>query len=262
MESSVSELRLRTERPPVGAFWRLLTSEAKLVWRVPASLVFGLAIPLAMLAIFAAIPSFRHPNAALGGLTYLDVYLPILIVFVIGALGLIGVSPLLAGYREQGVLRRLSTTPVSPSWLLGAQLVINLGIAVVAVAFLFGASVAFLGFSLPAQLGGFALSLALTAAALFAIGLWVAAIARSAQVAGVLSSLLFYAMMFFAGLWLPQERMPAVLHAIADYTPLGAAVQAVQATMQGDFPTARALLVLLAYGIVFALAAIRCFRWE
>ena len=94
------------------------------------------------------------------------------------------------------------------------------------------------------------------------MGLWVAAIARSAQFAGVISQLLFFSMMFFAGLWLPQQRMPAALHTLADYTPLGAAVQAVQATMQGDFPAARALLVLVAYGVVFAVAAVRCFRWS
>ncbi len=183
-------------------------------------------------------------------------------VFVIGALGLIGVSPPLAGYREQGVLRRLSTTPVPPAWLLGAQLLINLVIAAVVVALIMGASMSFLGFALPAQLPGFVLSLSLTAVALFAMGLWVAAIARSAQFAGVISQLLFFSMMFFAGLWLPQQRMPAALHTLADYTPLGAAVQAVQATMQGDFPAARALLVLVAYGVVFAVAAVRCFRWE
>jgi ABC-2 type transport system permease protein len=171
-------------------------------------------------------------------------------------------APPLAGYREQGVLRRLSTTPAPPSWVLGAQLLINLAVAIVGLVLLLGISVAALNVHVPSQLPGFILSLALTALALFAIGLWVAAIARSAQIAGVIGSLLFYAMMFFAGLWLPQERMPAVLHDISNFTPLGAAVQAVQSSMQGSFPGARPLLVLVAFAAVFGYAAIRYFRWE
>ena len=32
--------------------------------------------------------------------------------------------------------------------------------------------------------------------------------------------------------------------------------------MQGTFPTARPLLVMAAYAIVFGIAAIKLFRWE
>jgi hypothetical protein len=44
--------------------------------------------------------------------------------------------------------------------------------------------------------------------------------------------------------------------------PLGAAVEAIQDSMQTGFPPARPLLVLVAYAVVFAVAARRFFRWE
>ena len=68
--------------------------------------------------------------------------------------------------------------------------------------------------------------------------------------------------MFFAGLWLPQQQMPGWLRTISEYTPLGAASQALGASISGDFPPAMPLLVLAAYGIVFAGLAVRTFRWE
>jgi ABC-2 type transport system permease protein len=262
MEPSLSELDRRATRPPAAAFWRLLRVEARLAWRMPALLIGGLALPLVLLVIFAAIPAFRRPSANLGGLTPLDVYLPILIVFAIAIQGLNGLSPRLAGYREQGVLRRLSTTPVSPSWLLGAQLVINLAIAAAAVVLLLVVSVAAWSVVLPSEVPGFVLTLVLAATATFALGLWIAAVARTAHQANIIGGLLFYPMMFFGGLWWPQQLMPAGLRMVSECTPLGAAVQAMQDTMQGSFPAARALLVLLAYSVVFALAAIRYFRWE
>ena len=264
MEATTTTRRLAPSAgaPPRQAFRKLLIAEARLAWRVPVGLIYGLAVPVLLLVIFAAIPAFRKPSAALGGLTYLTIYIPILLVFIVAIVALVGLSPPLAGYREQGVLRRLSTTPAPPSWVLGAQLLINLAVAIVGLALLLGISIAMLNVHVPSQLPGFILSLALTALALFAIGLWVAAIARSAQIAGVIGSLLFYAMMFFAGLWLPQERMPAVLHDISNYTPLGAAVQALQSSMQGSSPGGRPLLVLVAFAAVFGYAALRCFRWE
>ncbi len=44
-------------------------------------------------------------------------------------LGLISLPAALVSYRDQGILRRLSTTPVPPSWVLAGQLVINSCIA-------------------------------------------------------------------------------------------------------------------------------------
>ena len=44
---------------------------------------------------------------------------------------------------------------------------------------------------------------------------------------------MFYAMMFFAGLWLPIPNMPATLQHTSHATPLGAAVLALTAATMG-----------------------------
>ena len=56
--------------------------------------------------------------------------------------------------------------------------------------------------------------------------------------------------------------MSGVLQGISNFTPLGASVQAMQDSMQGQFPPAEPLLVLAGYALVFALVARRYFRWE
>ena len=61
----------------------------------------------------------------------------------------------------------------------------------------------------------------------------------------------------------PVGRRPAGRRQdMSNYTPLGAAVEAIQDSMQTGFPPARPLLVLVAYAVVFAVAARRFFRWE
>jgi ABC-2 type transport system permease protein len=63
-------------------------------------------------------------------------------------------------------------------------------------------------------------------------------------------------------MWLPRALMPGVLQGISNFTPLGASAQAMQDSMQGQFPPAEPLLVLAGYALVFALIARRYFRWE
>jgi ABC-2 type transport system permease protein len=59
-------------------------------------------------------------------------------VLVLIFLGLLNLPAQMATYREQGVLRRMSTTPVPASALLGAQVAINIIFAVVSIALLLG----------------------------------------------------------------------------------------------------------------------------
>ena len=68
-----------------------------------------------------------------GGLTTLDVHVPILLVFALAMLSLVAMPTTLAGYRELGVLRRLKTTPAGPVRVLAAQLTVKLAVAVAAV---------------------------------------------------------------------------------------------------------------------------------
>jgi ABC-2 type transport system permease protein len=74
--------------------------------------------------------------------------------------------------------------------------------------------------------------------------------------------MLFFPLMFFAGLWIPRAQMPASLRQISDFTPLGAAVQGLQDSMRGAWPHPAGLAVLAGYAVVFTVAAVRFFRWE
>lgn len=244
-----------------AAFGKIVRNEARLALRRPVGLLGGL-IPLVLLIIFDKLSAFHTPQPELGGYSAFDVYIPILVVFSIAMLGLTGLPMPLASYRELGVLRRLSTTPVSPSWVLGAQGLVQLCItaASILIAILL-ATTAFHG-PVPKSAVGLLLAIMLTVAAVFALGLLIAALAPTAGAANVIGRVAFFPLIFLAGLWLPRALMPHGLLEISNYSPLGAAVNAIQAAFLQGFPPVRPLLVLAGYAVVLGVLARRYFRWE
>jgi ABC-2 type transport system permease protein len=91
--------------------------------------------------------------------------------------------------------------------------------ALVALALTLGVGAAWLGMAMPASVGWFALAFALGTAALFAVGLVIAAVAPTARAANAIGMLAFFPSLFLAGAWLPKHQVPSWLSRIGDLTP-------------------------------------------
>jgi ABC-2 type transport system permease protein len=250
-------------RPPRRALRELIVTEAKCAWRAPVGLALGVVVPIGLLVILGSANGMKKviPHSS-PPVTYMTTYVPVLICLVLVLTALVSLPIVLVNQREHAFLRRLSTTPVAPRWLLGAQVAVNLVEAAVAIIVIICGGALFYNVSAPAQLGGFVLAALLATASLFAIGLLIAAVAPNGMIAAVLGTVLLYPLMFFAGLWVPRQSMSVVMRQISDYTPLGAGVHAMLSAMQGSFPPAQPLLVMAGWAVVFGLAAVKLFRWE
>jgi ABC-2 type transport system permease protein len=241
----------------------LTRMEARLYLRDPMVLPFALALPLVLLLVFGLPESSSRPSKDFGGQVPLDTVLPSLALSLSFAmLGAYILPAFLTEYRVRGVLRRLSTTPLSPLAVLVAHLAINLAVAVVAVVLTLAIGAAVLGMAMPENVPGLVLVLALGATSLFALGLLIAAVARDAPAGYVLGALFFFPSLFFAGIWLPKEQMPDTLSRIGDFTPLGAFRESVEATWTGSAPELLAIAVMAAVTLAAGGAAARIFRWE
>ena len=151
---------------------------------------------------------------------------------------------------------------MGPARVVAAQLAVNLALVLAATAGVLTVGRLVFGVALPAQLAGFLVTVVLAATAMLALGLLIAALAPTGRAAGGIGTLLFFPLMFFAGLWTPGATMPATLRPISSFTPLGAAVQSLQDSMRGHWPHPAELAVLAACTVVFTAAATRFFRWD
>ena len=97
--------------------------EAKLFLREPVGAFFTLAFPLMMLFLFGSIFG-NAPSPVLNNQGSVDISVPAYTAMIIATTGLMGLTITMAAYRENGVLRRLRTTPISPLVVLAAQVIV------------------------------------------------------------------------------------------------------------------------------------------
>ncbi|WP_053662877.1 ABC transporter permease [Streptomyces sp. MMG1121] len=240
----------------------VLRTEFRLFRREPAAVFWIFLFPTLLLVILGSIPSFREADKSMGGLRPVDAYVPIAVLIALIMSGVQGLPQVLTGYRERGILRRMSVTPVRPSALLAAQMVVTGAVALAsAVLALVVGRVAF-DVKLPGQPAGYLLALLLAVAAALALGSVVSALSRTTKIASAIGSAVFFPMMFCAGVWLPVRSMPHALARVVELTPFGAAARALDQAAAGNWPSWAHLGVLAVWTVLLTAAAARWFRWE
>jgi ABC-2 type transport system permease protein len=258
MTPSLGALRRRRSLAQLAA---LLKVQVKLSLREPYALGAGIALPMILLVVFGFISRNVPGNVGGSGLTVIDLYIPV--IMVISFVGIaISLPNTLVRDREIGWLRRISTTPLHPAQLLGAQLILDVVLAAAAIVIaIVGGSLIF-GAPLTFNIPFFILSVALAIAEIFSLGLVVVALVSTQAAASVVSGVLFFALMFLSGLWVQPVQVGGPLEIILWYSPSGAAVRAILSSVFGQAPPVATLLTLAGYAVIFAFLANRYFRWE
>ncbi|SEL07094.1 ABC transporter permease [Streptacidiphilus jiangxiensis] len=238
-------------------FTTLTAVQARLLLREPAALAW-LAVPVVVVLVLGSIPGFRTPQAALGGQRVIDVYVPTCAAMVPLFLALTALPVTFASYREKAVLRRLSVSPVPAAGVLGALVTVIAALAAVGVLTVVAIGALVFDVKAPAHPAAALAGFVLGGAAVLALGLVVAARARTAGAASGLGVPLMVLNFFAAGLYVPVAELPQTLQRVCEFVPFGA----VTAIWSGHGPLWQHLLVLAGWTVAGGLAAVRFFRWE
>lgn len=247
----------------MSALLTLTRSQTKVFLREPLSVLFGLVFPAVLLLVIgSAFPGATEPTAEFNGRSLVDVYAPAAVILGLATLAIAMLPANLGTDRERGILRRLSTTPAHPRALVAAHLIVQ-AVAVTcatAAAVLLGMLVLDLPF--PRSFGWFVIAFALATASLLAVGLLIGALVPTASAGQTTGMLLYFPLLFFAGIYVPLAVMPQSIRTISGWTPAGAAVEALGDSWAGTTPTVESLLVMLLYAVVAGGLAVWRFRWE
>ena len=247
----------------MNAFATLTRTEARLMRRDPVALSMSLMLPAILVVVLGfAIPSMRTPEPDIGGLRPIDLYVPILIALAILTTGLTTVPTVLTTYRERGVLRRLATTPVPPLQIVLAHLAVAVGVTLLASVLALGAGVAAFGTDLPESPSTAVLALAVGIAGVFALGLLIAAVSKRVTTSQGIGTIVYFPMLFLAGVWTPGPVMPDAVAVVQPYTPAGALTIALGDAWTGNPFPALEIAVLAAYAAALTALSARLFRWS
>lgn len=251
---------VEARRPGLRSLLTLIGCEAKMVTRDTAGLIVPLGLPLLIMLTSA---SGAGDEVIVNGLTALDLYvMPLVLVMVTAAVGIINMPSYLAYYRRSGILRRLGVTPASPFMVLFAQAVVSIVQAAIGIGLAFLVAVVFFGANLPMNIGAALAVLAFAMAAMYGVGMIVAALAPTPNSAVAIGLVAFLGIGALGGIFGGRDMLPPVLADIGGLLPVGAAIDALGAAWAGIALDPLSLISLGATILVGAGTAALFFRWE
>jgi len=237
--------------------------ETKLFLREPIGAFFTLVFPLMMLFLFGSIYG-NEPSQYFNGYGSMDVSVPAYTAMIIGTSGLMSITITMAAYRENGILRRLRATPISPLVVLAAQVIVVfamtcLGMVLLIVAGKLVYHVRFEGSAL-SVLAGFVLS----SLSFFGLGFILAGIMPTARTAQVVGMVLLYPMLFLSGAGFPRELLPEAIKKVSTFLPLTYVVNLLRGLWIGEAWSNHLLNVGVLTGmlIIGVIISAITFRWE
>ena len=239
--------------------------ESKLFLREPASAFFTLIFPLMMLFIYGTIfsnapmpPGSGNSQNAIGNL------IPSFTAMSIGIVGLMPVTITLATYRENGVLRRLRTTPVHPLVVMAAQVIVVFIMTVLGVALLIAAGMSIYHVQFTGNVFSILAGFLFGSLSFFGLGFILASVMPTARTAQIVGMVLLYPMLILSGAGWPRELMPGAMVKVASFLPLTYVVNLLRGLWIGE-TWGQHITDVIVLAIMFAVGAfvsVKLFRWE
>ena len=229
--------------------------ELRMALRRGENLLVTLAIPLAILVFFSAVPVLDEAHDPVRRL------LPGTLALAVIATGMVSLA-ITTGYeRAYGVLKRLGGSPVPRGGVVAAKAVAVL-VTVLVQAVLLVVTAVLLGWrpgpeTAPAVV---VVALVLGAVTFSSLGLLMAGTLR-AEATLALANALFLASLAIGGVIVPIDRLPAAVPVLAGLLPPAALTEALRVGLEGGDPVG-SLVVLAVWGLAATALTARTFRWE
>jgi ABC-2 type transport system permease protein len=240
--------------------------DQKQFWREPASVFFTAILPLIFLVLFVAI--FGNDTTVVEGqeIKTSTYYLPAILALAIVNSTFVNLTIWVTIARDRGQLKRLRATPVPP-WAVVAGRALNaLAIAAVMTVVVCGVGVVLYGVRLPGNaLPGALLTLVVGVISFAALGFAAAALVPSENAATPIAQAIVLPLEFISGIFVPSDQIPKWMLDVASVFPIkplfDSLLHAFNPHTTGPGILWGKLAVLVAWGVVGTVVALRFFRW-
>jgi len=245
------------------SFFKFTWMETKLFLREPIGAFFTLIFPLMMLFLFGSIYG-NEPSEYFNGYGSVDVSVPAYTAMIVATTGLMGLTITVSSYRENGVLRRMRTTPINPLMILFAQVVVLFCMTLIGMAFLIVAGKIVYHMRFDGNVFNVVAGFILSSLSFFAIGFVLAGLMPSARTAQIVGMVILYPMLFLSGAGFPRELLPESIIKISKFLPLTYVVNLLRGFWIGEGWEKHVVNVIMLMGILIVGVVISyiTFKWE
>jgi ABC-2 type transport system permease protein len=245
----------------VRIFFHQLRAEQKLFWRSRELAFFTFLLPI----LFFLLLGSAYGDDEINGVSGYQYLLAGMIGYGAAATTFAGLALLLVIRRESGVLKRLRATPLPPATYVAAVLGSIIFIFLLEAAILIAIGRFAYDVPLPDPFLSLILVVLLGAASFAALGIGLTALIKSAEGSSAVVNALYLPLSFISGAFFAADTFPDVLQKLALLLPLSHLIRLTRDVMVYDdaiWDHLGDVGVIVAWGVVGLVAAIRGFRWE
>ena len=190
--------------------------------------------------------------------------MPVLASLLMALSAITSLVTIVSIYREGGILKRLRATPLSPTVILSAHVIVKLAFTALTLVIMVLAGRQYFPPGTPVPVFSYGVALTFTTAAILSVGFLIASVVPTARFAQPIAAVILYPMVALSGLFFPIDTLPQWLRLIARLLPLGYAVSLLDGIWRGEswsLHLGDVAALTLFFLIVTAIAS-RVFRWE
>ena len=249
----------------IRALLKLTWLEIKIFVREPMGVIGTIGIPVVVFLIASRLMGPRIARTAIqtgGGPG--SAVLPVLASILMALSAISSLVTIISIYREGGILKRLRATPLSPTVILSAHVLVKLLFTILTLAIMILLGRQYFPPGAPVPLFSYAVALTFTTWSILSIGFLIASIVPTARFAQPLAAIILYPMIVVSGLFFPVSVLPQWMQAGAGALPLGYAVSLLDGIWRGEGWSAHLgeVAALTLFFLAFTAISSRVFRWE
>ena len=238
-------------------------TEQRLFWRNRESAFFTFFLPVIFFLVFGSIygdSTITKEN--LRAAPFLEAGM---IGYGVASTAFAGLAITMVIRRESGVLKRIRATPLPPATYLLAVLLSTFIVFLVETALIIAIGRLLFSVAVPDRPLSLLVALVIGSVSFAAMGLGLTSAVRSAEGSSAVVNFVYLPMAIISGTFFTPKEYPGFLRAIADVLPLTYFTKLTRNVMvrhEHIWSQGGSLAVVLLWGAIGLLAAIRGFRWQ
>ena len=243
-------------------FLTFLKVEGKLSLRCPDGIIFGIGMPVGVLLLIAVVAGSQSAGGA--DYSFLQSAFASLLTVGICATAFMGLPLTIADYRDKKILKHFFATPIRPLMILSVQVVIGMLTAFFSAALVSLLAVFGFGYRMEGHPFLFISAFLLVMLSMYSIGMILASLCKTVKIANVVTTFVYFPMLFLSGATIPFELFPDAVQKVCNVLPLTHGIKLLKAvslnTWSEEIWISVALLIVFA--VVGCIISVVSFKWD